>query len=115
MPLAMHVIELDNVPQSQKISQLSHLCYIRITVEPYKGRTMPPQCARCRQTFRPLRLAPTVQKSTARGNAKNVSNRTSCQLALCAKLEITARSTEVAHISVTSWKRRGGTDLSLKS
>jgi hypothetical protein len=35
-PLPMHIIEPDNVPQSQKISQLSHRCYIRITVEPYK-------------------------------------------------------------------------------
>ncbi|PNF31016.1 hypothetical protein B7P43_G18167 [Cryptotermes secundus] len=29
-PLHMHMIELDNVPQSQKISQLSHLCYISV-------------------------------------------------------------------------------------
>ncbi|PNF32199.1 hypothetical protein B7P43_G00735, partial [Cryptotermes secundus] len=50
-PLPMHIIELDNVPQSQKISQLSHLCYIRITVEPYKGRAVPPQCARCQQFY----------------------------------------------------------------
>jgi hypothetical protein len=50
-PLPMHIIELDNVPQSQKILQLSHLCYIRITVEPYKGRAVPPQCARCQKFF----------------------------------------------------------------
>jgi hypothetical protein len=48
-PLPMHIIELDNVPHSQKISQLTHLCYIKITVEPYKGRTVPPQSARCQQ------------------------------------------------------------------
>jgi hypothetical protein len=50
-PLPMHIIELDNVPQSQKISQLTHLCYIKISVEPYKGRTVPPQCARCQQFY----------------------------------------------------------------
>jgi hypothetical protein len=50
-PLPMHIIELDNVPHSQKISQLTHLCYIRITVETYSGRTEPPQCARCQQCY----------------------------------------------------------------
>jgi hypothetical protein len=33
-PLPMHIIELDNLPQSLKISQLTHLCYINISVEP---------------------------------------------------------------------------------
>jgi hypothetical protein len=47
----MHIIELDNVPQSQMISQLTHLCYIKITVEPYRGRAVPPQCARCQQFY----------------------------------------------------------------
>jgi hypothetical protein len=47
----MHIIELDNVPQSHKISELTHLCYIRISVEPYNGRTVPPQCARCQQFY----------------------------------------------------------------
>jgi hypothetical protein len=50
-PLPMHIIELDNVPQSQKVSQLSHLCYIRITVENYRGRNVPAQCAKCQQFF----------------------------------------------------------------
>jgi hypothetical protein len=49
--LTMHIVELGNVPHSQKISQLNHLCYIRITVEPYKGRTVPPQCAQCQQFY----------------------------------------------------------------
>jgi hypothetical protein len=44
MPLPMHIIELraENIPQS-------HLCYVRITVEHYKGRAVPTQCARCQQ------------------------------------------------------------------
>jgi hypothetical protein len=50
-PLSMHIIEWDNVPQSHKISELTHLSYIRISVEPYKGRTVPPQCARCQQFY----------------------------------------------------------------
>jgi hypothetical protein len=50
-PLPMFIIDLDNVPQSHKILQLTHLCYIRITVEPYKGRIVPPQCARCQQFY----------------------------------------------------------------
>jgi hypothetical protein len=50
-PLPMHIIELDNLPQSLKIAQLTHLCYIKISVEPYKGRTVPPQCARCQQFY----------------------------------------------------------------
>jgi hypothetical protein len=112
--LRMRVIELDNTLQSQTISQLSHLCYIRITVELYKGRTAPPQCARCRQIFRPLRLAPAVQRSIARGNAKNISKWTSYRSELCVKSVITARSTDVALISVTSWKRRWATNLSLR-
>jgi hypothetical protein len=50
-PLAMHIVELDNIPQSHKILQLNRLCYIKITVEPYKTRTVPPQCARCQQFY----------------------------------------------------------------
>jgi hypothetical protein len=50
-PLPMHIIELYNVPQSQKIAQRTHLCYIKITVEPYKGRAVPRQCARCQQFY----------------------------------------------------------------
>jgi hypothetical protein len=50
-PLPMHIIEMDNVNQSHKISQLTHLCYIRISVESYKGRTVPPQCARFKQFY----------------------------------------------------------------
>jgi hypothetical protein len=92
----MHIIELDNVPRSQKIPHLSHLCYIRITVEPYMGVAAPPQCARCQQFFhvaanceRPLWLAPTVQRN-------NVSNQIRAQVRSVQKSEITARSTEVA-------------------
>jgi hypothetical protein len=48
-PLSMHIVELDNVPQSQKISQLSHLCFIKITVAHCKGGTVLPQSARCQQ------------------------------------------------------------------
>jgi hypothetical protein len=50
-PLSMHIIELDNIPQSQKIMQLNRLCYIKIAVEPYKNRAIPPQCARCQQFY----------------------------------------------------------------
>jgi hypothetical protein len=50
-PLSMHIIELDNVPQSQKILELKHLCYIKINVESYRNRTVPPQCARCQQFY----------------------------------------------------------------
>jgi hypothetical protein len=50
-PLPMHIIELDNVRQSQKILQLNNLCYIKITVELYKPRTVPPQCARCQRFY----------------------------------------------------------------
>ena len=50
-PLDMHIVELDNIPQSHKILQLNRLCYIKITVEPYKTRTVPPQCARCQQFY----------------------------------------------------------------
>jgi hypothetical protein len=112
MPLPMHIIELDNVPQSQKISQLFHLCYIIIIVEAIRD-------APCRlsahsvsnsftwrQIVRPLRFAPTVQRNTARSKAINVWNRTSCPSALCAKSEITAGSTEVATVRVTSLKTR---------
>jgi hypothetical protein len=42
IPLPMHIIDLDNTPQSLKIFQLHHLCYIKITVQPYKTRTVPP-------------------------------------------------------------------------
>jgi hypothetical protein len=50
-PLPMHIIDLDNIPQSLKISQLKQLSYIKITVEPYRTRTVPPQCARCQQFY----------------------------------------------------------------
>ncbi|KDR17492.1 hypothetical protein L798_08023 [Zootermopsis nevadensis] len=39
-PLSMYIVELNNVPQSHKISQLCHLCFIKITVEPYKEQTI---------------------------------------------------------------------------
>jgi hypothetical protein len=51
MPLPMYIIELDIVPESQKISQLSHLCHIRIAVEHYNGRAVPSQWARRQQFF----------------------------------------------------------------
>jgi hypothetical protein len=50
----------------------------------------------CRQIASPLRLASTVQRNTAGGSAKNVSNRTSCRPGLCTKSLTTAPSTEVA-------------------
>jgi hypothetical protein len=50
-PLPMHIIDLDNIPQSLKISQLKQLCFIKITVEPYRTRTVRPQCARCQQFY----------------------------------------------------------------
>jgi hypothetical protein len=50
-PLSMHIIELDNIPQSQKILEIKHLCYIKITIEPYRTRTVPPQCARCQRFY----------------------------------------------------------------
>jgi hypothetical protein len=50
-----------------------------------------------------------VQRNIARGNVKNVSNRTSCRCALCAKSEVTARSTEVAPKSRRSDPKLTGT------
>jgi hypothetical protein len=58
-----------------------------------------------RQTVRPLRLAPTMHRNIAHGKVKNILNRTLCPRALCAESKITAQSTEVAPVSVTSWKR----------
>jgi hypothetical protein len=118
-PLPMHIIELDNVPQSQKILQLTHLCYIKISVEPYKGRTVPPQCARCQQFYHVAAncqappLAPTVLRNTVRGNATGASSPIACRLARSAKWEITAPSIEAAHISACSWKRSHGINPNL--
>jgi hypothetical protein len=50
-PLHMFIIDLENIPQSHKISQLRQLCYIKITVEPYKSRIVPPQSANCQQFY----------------------------------------------------------------
>ncbi|XP_021941787.1 uncharacterized protein LOC110840825 [Zootermopsis nevadensis] len=50
-PLSMHILELENVPQSHKILDLKSLYYIKTKVEPYKTRTVPPQCARCQQFY----------------------------------------------------------------
>jgi hypothetical protein len=94
----MHIIELENVPQSQKISQLTHMCYIKITVEPYKERAMPLQCALCQQFYHVAAncQAPPAyahcQRNIARGSATDVSSRTSCRLALYVKWEITTPS-----------------------
>lgn len=41
-PLLVHIIELDSVPLSHKVLQLPHVCYMRVTVEPYKPRAVPP-------------------------------------------------------------------------
>jgi len=41
-PLSMQIIELNSVPLSRKVLQLPHACYMRVTVETYKPRTVPP-------------------------------------------------------------------------
>jgi hypothetical protein len=80
--LAMHILELDDIPQSQKILELNRLCYIKISVEPYKTRTVPPQCPQCQQFYHVscrCQAPPpvtTVLVGIARGNARSVSNPT---------------------------------------
>jgi hypothetical protein len=62
----------------------------------------PPACAHCAGNI-------------ARGSVTNVSSRTSSRPALSAKWENTARSTEVAHIFATSWKKKRGINRNLQS
>ena len=43
--VSMQMIELSNVSQSHRISELSHLGYIKASLKPCKVRTVPPKCS----------------------------------------------------------------------
>jgi hypothetical protein len=65
-------------PNYQKeIQKVTHLCFIKITVEPYPGRTMPPQC---QQFFHVVaNCQATARRNITRGNAKRDSSQTLCR------------------------------------